>query len=527
MNFVRGSARALYSAAFAAAFLLSGDLAMQTGNAQVQAPPFKLLEATIPELQAALAAGRVTSRDLVTMYLARIEAYDQRGPTLNAISVTNDNALTEADARDTERRAGRSRGLLDGIPVIVKDNYDTADMQTAAGSRSLAGWRPQDDAYLVARLHEAGAIIIAKSNMHEFAYGITTVGSLFGATRNPYAPDRNPGGSSGGTGAAIAANFAAVGMGSDTCGSIRIPSSHNSLVGIRGTQGLISRRGIIPLSSTQDIGGPLGRSVTDVAIVLDAIVGYDSQDPQTAASVGNVPNTYTDYLKPAALRSARIGLLTALLGADPEDAEVATIVRAAVDEMRWQGAEVVEVTIPGLNDLLTDRAGGFLVLRQDFKFDLNNYLAAHPTAPVRSFEELLASGKYHPALETRLRMSQSTESRDTKEYLEHIVKRNTLRQAILKAMADDRLDALAYPPIRRKPNRVGEEQAGNNCHLASNSGLPAIVVPAGFTPDGLPVGVELLGRPWSEPKLISVGYAYEQATHHRRPPATTPALALP
>ena len=235
MNLVRGSARALYSIALAAAFLLIGDLAMQTANAQVQAPAFKLLEATIPELQGALAAGRVTSRDLVTMYLARIAAYDQRGPALNAISVTNDNALTEADARDAERRTGRSRGLLDAIPVIVKDNYDTSDMQTAAGSQLLAGWRPPDDAYLVTRLHEAGAIIIAKSNMHEFAYGITTVGSLFGATRNPYAPDRNPGGSSGGTGAAIAANFAAVGMGSDTCGSIRIPR-HTTVSSVSGVR---------------------------------------------------------------------------------------------------------------------------------------------------------------------------------------------------------------------------------------------------------------------------------------------------
>jgi amidase len=189
---------------------------------------------------------------------------------MNAISVTNANALTEADARDAERRAGAPRGPLHGIPVIVKDNYDTADLQTAAGSRSLAGWVPPDDAFLVKKLREAGAIIIAKSNMHEFAYGITTLGSLFGQTRNPYALDRNPGGSSGGTGAAIAANFAAVGMGSDTCGSIRIPASHNSLVGIRGTQGLASRSGIIPLSSTQDIGGPIARTVTDLAIVLDA-----------------------------------------------------------------------------------------------------------------------------------------------------------------------------------------------------------------------------------------------------------------
>src|SRR5215831_8668781 len=299
-------------------------------------------------------ASRATSRDLVAMYLARIDAYDQRGPTLNAISVTNANALTEADARDAERRAGTPRGALHGIPIVVKDNYETADMQTADGSRLLAGWIPPADSTLVKKLRGAGAIIVAKSNMHEFARGIITVGSLFGQTRNPYALDRNPGGSSGGTGAAIAANFAAAGMGSDTCGSIRIPAAHNSLAGIRGTQGLASRTGIIPLSSTQDIGGPITRNVTDLAIVLDVIVGYDPADPQTAASVGNIPSSYTDFLQLNGLRGARIGLLTDLLGSEPADTEVATIVRAAVNEMKGRGAEVIDVAIPGVKDHMND-----------------------------------------------------------------------------------------------------------------------------------------------------------------------------
>ena len=505
--------------------LLSGGGIVGRGQAQTPTRSFELMEATIPELQAALAAGSVTSRDLVTMYLARIDAYDQKGPSLNAISAINGGALAEADALDAERKARPIRGPLHGIPVIVKDKYDTANMQTAAGSRSLAGWVPASDAFLVKKLRDAGAIVIAKSNMHEFAYGITTLGSLFGQTRNPYALGRNPGGSSGGTGAAIAANFAAVGMGSDTCGSIRIPASHNSLAGIRGTQGLASRSGIVPLSSTQDIGGPIGRSVTDVAIVLDATVGYDAADPQTATSIGHVPKSYTDALQIGALRGTRVGQLTALFGADPADAEVATVVRAAVDQMKGQGAEIVEVTIPGLTELLTDRMRGFLILGQDFKFDLNAYLAAHPTAPMRSLQDVLASGKFHPALETLLRNAQAVESRDTKEYLEHIVKRDALRQAILKAMADHRVDALVYPTIRRKANVVGEAQLGTNCHLSANSGLPAIVVPGGFTPDGLPVGVELLGRAWSEPQLIGLAYAYEQASRHRRPPASAPALA--
>jgi len=493
-------------------------------RAQTPTRSFELTEKTIPQLQAALAAGTVNSRDLVTMYLARIEAYDKRGPALNAISVTNSNVLAEADALDMERRAGATRGPLHGIPMIVKDNYETIGMQTADGSLALAGWIPPDDAYLVKKLRAAGAIIIAKSNMHEFAYGIITVGSLFGATRNPYALDRNPGGSSGGTGAAIASNFAAIGMGSDTCGSIRIPSFHNSLVGIRGTQGLASRSGIIPLSSTQDIGGPIGRTVTDVAIVLDTIVGYDPSDPQTAASVGNIPKSYTDFLQLTGLRGARIGLATALLGSDAEDAEIANVVRASVNEMKIAGADVVEVTIPDLKELMTDRFGGNLIIREDFKFDFNAYLAARPTAPVRSFEEVLASGKFHPAVKNNLIGSQSIDSRDTKEYLEHKLKRDTLRATILKAMADNRVDALAYPTIRRKANLIGENQQGSNCQFSSNSGLPAIVVPGGFTPDGLPVGLELLGRAWSEPQLVKYAYAYEQATPHRRPPASTPSL---
>jgi len=287
---------------------------------------------------------------------------------------------------------------------------------------------------------------------------------------------------------------------------------------------LASRSGIIPLSSTQDIGGPIARTVTDAAIMFDAIVGYDPPDPQTAANVGNIPKSYTDFLQLTGLHGARIGLLTTLLGTDPADAEVASVVRGAVDEMKGQGVEVVDVTIPGLADLLTDRANGFLVLRQDFKFDLNAYLAARPTAPMRTLEEVLASGKFHPAVETNLRNSQAVESRETQEYFAHIVKRNVLREAILKAMVDNRVEALAYPTIRRKANVIGEMQMGSNCHLSANSGLPAIVVPGGFAPDGLPVGLELLGRAWSEPQLIKFAYAYEQATRHRRPPDGTPPL---
>jgi Asp-tRNA(Asn)/Glu-tRNA(Gln) amidotransferase A subunit family amidase len=495
---------------------------LRAASAQTPSRSFELLEATIPQIQAALTTGIVTSRDLLSMYLTRIEAYDKRGPALNSISVVNSKAFDEANALDAERRAGVVRGPLHGVPIILKDNYETIGMQTANGSLALAGWIPPDNAFQVKKLRAAGAIVIAKSNMHEFAAGVTTVGTLFGATRNPYALDRNPGGSSGGTGAAIAANFATVGMGSDTCGSIRIPAAQNSLVGIRGTQGLSSRSGIIPRSHTQDIGGPIGRSVTDVAIVLDATVGYDPTDSQTAASIGNIPKSYTEFLQLSGLRGVRIGVLTNLLAIDAEDTEVASVVRASVNETKSLGAEVVDVAIPNLEGLLKAGNG---IIQQDFKFDFNAYLEAHPTAPVRSLEEVLALKKYHPSLQQNLTGSQMVKSLDTKEYLQLVVARRSLQETILKAMADNRLDAVAYPPIRRKANLIGEPQLGNtNCQLASISGLPSIVVPAGFTPDGLPVGLELLGREWSEPQLIKFAYAYEQATKHRRAPSSTPPL---
>jgi amidase len=489
------------------------------------AASFDLEEASAAQIGTALASGAASSRELVTAYLARIEAYDQRGPALNAISVVNPHAAAEAEILDRERQAGTVRGPLHGVPVIVKDNYETVGMQTAAGSATLAGWIPPGDAALVARLRQAGAIVVAKANMQEFAYGIVGVGSLYGQTRNPYALDRNPGGSSSGTGAAIAANFAAVGMGSDTCGSIRIPAAHNCLAGIRATQGLLSRAGIVPMSHTQDTGGPMARAVTDLALVLDATAGYDPADPQTAASVGNIPASYAAALDPGGLKGARIGLLTHLFGSEPEDGEVAAIARGAGDAMRVCGAEVFDVAIPGLADLLTDRYGGHLVLVQDVKFDLDAYLATRPTAPIRSLDEALASGRVHPVVEPSLRRSQAVATRDTKEYWEHVARREQLRQAVLQAMADHRLDAIAYPPIRRKANLIGEAQAGTNCHLSANSGLPALTIPAGFTADGLPVGIELMGRAWSEALLLRLGYAYEQASGHRRPPASTPPLA--
>ena len=297
-------------------------------------------------------AGKVTSRQLVEAYLDRIRKYDKAGPNINAFIALNPHALETAAALDEERRTKGDRGLLHGIPIVVKDNYATEDMPTTAGSKSLEGFETHRDAFMVKKLREAGAVIVGKTNLHELAYGITTISSMGGQTRNPYDPTRNPGGSSGGTGAAVAASFAAAGMGTDTCGSIRIPSSNNSLFGLRGTMGLSSRSGIVPLSMTQDIGGPLARTVTDLAIMLDATVGYDADDPITEDGRGHIPRTYLSWVGPRELGDTTVGILTPLFGTTPEDEEVGRLVRDAVKQFADIGASVVEVQMPGLDDLL-------------------------------------------------------------------------------------------------------------------------------------------------------------------------------
>jgi amidase len=511
------------SAILAAGAIAAG--AAQRPPARGAAPPprttFDVIEKTIPELQDAMTRGEVTSKDLVAAYLARIAAYDHTGPALNAFVTVNARALEAADALDRERAASGPRGALHGIPIAVKDNFETADMPTTGGSIALAGFMSGRDAFQVQKLREAGAVIIGKTNLHELAAGITSISSLGGQTRNPYDLARNPGGSSGGTGAAVAANFAAGGMGSDTCGSIRIPSANNNLVGLRGTLGLSSRRGIIPLSHTQDIGGPLARTVTDLAIMLDATVGPDEGDPTTAAAKGHVPRSYRDALKPDALKDVHIGALRNLFGAAPEDNEVNTLVRKALDAMKAAGAQIEEVTIPGLDDLVR----GSSLINAEFKFDLMDYLAPFANAPVHSLGDILDRGEYDKALETMFRARNRPESRESDEARRARIKRAAVRDLVRAAMEELKLDALAYPPLARKAAVLGEPQSGGaNCQLSASSGLPAISMPAGFTDDGVPVGIELLGREWSEPQLLGAAYAYEQAAHPRRPPSTTPAL---
>ena len=483
------------------------------------AAQIEVAEATIRELQEAMASGRTTSAEITAAYLARIETYDRAGPKLNSILRLNPNALAEAEALDRERASRGPRGPLHGIPVVLKDNYDTFDMPTSAGTLALAGLRPPDDGLQVRKLREAGVVILGKTNMHELASGITTIASLGGQTLNPYDPTRNPGGSSGGTGAAIAASFAAIGWGSDTCGSIRIPAAHNNLVGLRPTKGLSSIDGIAPLSHTQDVGGPLARTIEDLAIALDATIGADPADPATGLLDGRALPDFVSSLDGEALRGARIGVFEPLFGDEGEDAAVGGIVRDALRRMEASGAVIVTVDMPEAQDLIA-RSG---VIGHEFKWDLMDYLAGVPEAPVASLSEIIELGLVHDAVIGTMRLWDRPEQRDTEEYRAALVARESLKEAVLAEMNSRSLDALVYPPIRRVAARIGEPQRGSSCQLSAHTGLPALSLPAGWT-DELPVGMELLGRPFDDARLLALGYAFEQANDVRRSPTITPAL---
>jgi len=498
--------------------VMGGNFFRVWREVSMSAGAFNAFELTIPELQAAMESGETTAQELVRQYLERIDAYDQQGPHLNAMIYINPRALEKAEALDREREALGSRGPLHGIPIVLKDNYDTHDMPTTGGSVALRGFVPAHDGFQVRKLREAGVVVIGKTNLHELARGIETISSLGGQTLNPYDPRRNPGGSSGGTAAAVTANFAAVGMGSDTCGSIRIPAANTNLFGLRVTQGLSSREGIIPLSHTQDVGGPLARSMIDLVTVLDVTAGSDPADTQTAAASCHVPATFREFLKADSLQGARLGLLVDYLQDSEPYAEVSRIVRQATELMAKNGAEVVEIRIEGLEELRKSTS----VIDMEFKFDLNSYLE-RANAPVSSLSEILESGSFHPALEKRLRRSEKVEE-NSSEYLDRLAKRKELAQLLIGTMTAHDLDALVYPTLRVRPNFVGESQSGSLCHFAAHSGMPAISLPAGFTDDGVPVGVELLARPFEEGRLIELGFAWEQVAKPRRSPPLTPSL---
>lgn len=484
--------------------------------------PFVITEATIAEMQSAMQEGRLTSVQLVQQYLDRIAKYDDQGIKLNAILTINPKALEIAAQLDKERATTGARGPLHGIPIIVKDNFDTADMPTTAGCVCLQHSIPDQDAEQIAMLKAAGAIILAKSNLHEFAFGITTSSSLGGQTLNPYALDHYPGGSSGGTGAAIAANFAAAGLGTDTGGSIRIPSAFNSLVGIRPTVGLSSRDGIIPLALTQDVGGPIARTVEDAAILLQATAGYDADDIATAYSVGHIPANYTDSLQVNGLQGARIGIATELFNTTKDsEKSVTEVVYTAVDDIKRLGATPVPIQIPNLQQIIKyPSLSGY-----EFKFQINDYLASlGEDAPYHNLTEILASNQFDPKQAESMKKRNTVTTLDTQEYKDIVLNRTKVtRESLLKVMADQKLDAIIYPTTTQPAATIGEEQvSGDNNRLSPFSGFPAITVPAGFTNNKLPVGIEFLGRPFDESTLIKLAYSYEQGTHNRQAPTLTP-----
>jgi Asp-tRNA(Asn)/Glu-tRNA(Gln) amidotransferase A subunit family amidase len=485
---------------------------------------FEVAEKSIRDLQSAMAAGQVTSERLVELYLARIAAYDQAGPRLNAVLHINPSAAAVARSLDDERQSRGPRGPLHGIPVLLKDNFETRDMPTTGGSLALRGVVPPRDAFQVGQLRRAGAVLLGKVNLHELALGLTTVSSLGGQTLNPYDVTRAPGGSSGGSGVAAAACFAAFTMGTDTSGSIRIPSSHNSLVGLRPSAGLSSRGGIIPFGHTQDTGGPMARTVEDIALILDETVGYDPADPTTHVSAGKIPRSYTTALKPGSLKDARIGVLAELFGSAPEDEEVALVVRRAIDEMKARGATTIDIIIPELAKLIAASN----LLTQELKVYLGDYLK-DAKGHASSIEGMLESGLHSAGIQGILDVANGTavDYLSSDDYRSRLSAREALAKAVVDAMDANRLDAVASPTIRRIAPIVGGAQAGSNAALSANSGLPAITVPAGFTPAGFPVGIELIGRRFAEATLLALAFDFEQSTHHRRPPSLSSSAPEP
>jgi amidase len=487
---------------------------------------FHLEEATIDEVHAAYKAGTLTATQLVQGYLKRIQAYDQAAPKLNVVIYLNPKALEEAAALDEHlRKTGKFVGPLHGIPVLLKDNVNTKDMPTTGGSLSLAGYQPATDAAIARKLRDAGAIILAKVNLHEFAIWGETVSSIRGQTLNPYDLTRTPGGSSGGTGVGVAANFAIAGIGTDTVNSIRSPASANNIVGIRPTLGLVSRAGVIPYSFTQDAAGPLARTVADAAKLLNVLVGYDPNDPATAWSIGNLEKDYTRFLRVDGVKGKRVGVLRSFFGNAPINDEVNTIANRVVEDLRKSGATIVELNIPDLDS--GKISSDISVHLYEFKPAINAYLISG-NAPMKSLEEIIASGKFHPNIGDNIKKAQSLEMDDG--YRLRLQKRSELQLRVMQIMADDRLDAIVFPHQKRLVVPIGETQVERNGALGSVIGFPSIVVPGGFStrtttaPLGVPVGIEFLGRPWSEGMLIELGYGYEQATKHRKPPRSAPAI---
>lgn len=496
----------------------------------VHSAEFNLETATVADIQTAMDAGALTSEKLVGLYLKRIEAYDQAGPKINSIITLNAKALETARALDVERKAKGPRSPLHGVPVVLKDLFDTKDMPTTAGFLPLKNSLPIHDAAVVKRLRDAGAIILAKVNMSDW-FGVPKPGdqsTVLGRTLNPYNEDITPGGSSGGTGSSLAATFAHVGLGSETGVSIRNPTANNSLAGLAPTRGLISRTGQVMTSFTQERAGPMARNVYDVAALTDVVAGFDAEDLLTITTPGNMPDgSYTQFLKKDGLKGARIGIFRDLFRKGEKHAEGTAFIDKAIAQMKSEGAIIVEGVTLGI-DLFTvlDSSGGMRTNYHEAQFSYDLYFRRlGPNAVIKNMDELVAYGEL---VKPSIRKGYA-EFRSLDHHADFLARRDmqeSIRDAIVEVMDKYKLDALVHPFKTLPPEgHLDRNVAEKDNSVSSVTGLPALLVPAGYTAkENGPISVEFLGRPYSEPVLFKLAYAYEQASKNRKPAVLTPAL---
>ncbi len=533
-RFLHTSALAGVSATVLPALAAASDVTCPAPQTEIK--PFELDEITIADLQAGMASGKFTARSITEKYLARIEEIDKKGPALNSVLEVNPDALAIADALDRERKERHVRGPMHGIPVLIKDNIDTADrMQTAAGSLALLGSKPTRDSFVAQKLRESGAVILGKTNLSEWAnirssHSSSGWSGRGGQTTNPYALDRNPCGSSSGSGAAISASLCAVAVGSETDGSIVCPASANGIVGIKPTLGLISRSGIIPIAHSQDTAGPMARSVRDAAILLSALGGVDPGDSATSASAGKAAADYTKFLDPHGLRGARIGVARKYFGSnDAQDQLMNNLIAA----MKRQGADIVDPADLPTHGKFDDTE--FLVLLYELKADLNAYLAARPGAPgslknIIDFNESNRDKEMPYFGQDIFIKAEAKGPLSSKEYTDALEANHRLsrKEGIDAVMDQFHLDAIMAPtagPAWLTDLANGDHAVGGSSNAAAVAGYPDVTVPAGFV-FGLAVGISFFGRAWSEPTLLKIAYGFEQTIQARRPPRFIPRLKL-
>ena len=484
-------------------------------------------EADVASMLNAYRTGEINVRSVVRSYLDRIEAYDRKGPALWSIVSRNPKAMAVAESLDRAfDNTGKLTGPLHGIPVLVKDNVDVEGLPTTAGSRTLIGWIPRRDATIISRLRSAGAVILAKTTMSEFARGgVDNINSVLpGFARNPYNTAYATGGSSGGTAASLAANFGMIGIGSDTWGSIRNPSSNNCIVGLRPSWAAVSRAGMMGLYDARDVAGPMARSVADVVALLDIVAGVDPADPATANAQGRIPSSYKSFLKPDGMRGKRIGVLRQAFPSGASDAAVTALMDRAIEDLRTGGSEIVDpFTIPEFNDHPPRPHPA-----SEVRAAIEKYLARTGQGFPKSIADIVASKQFHPLHEIGLVVAAVAPLPNEDPEVKQLEANETLmRTAYEGAMQRANVDFFIMPCASFPPKLNGDRNttpAGSTTWIASGLHWPAIVVPMGFTAEDLPSGLQIVGKPWSEPALIEIAHSYEISTRHRHSPHTVPAL---